>query len=72
MEEAMRKTYICRRFRSVGPFEYEADFTDPASPIRVRFLVYGEDGVWQPTPFQVADARHSPREAERLVARYFR
>lgn len=67
----MRDIYTCRRFRSVGPFEYSANFSDAASPISIRFLCH-DDMEWQSTPFQVADARHNPREAERLLASYFR
>jgi hypothetical protein len=62
-----RRIYICRRFRSVGPFEFEADFAEASLPIFWHSLVH-EDMKWEPTPFQVANARHSPREAERLIA----
>jgi hypothetical protein len=64
------KTYTCRRFPSVGQFEYAADFSQSASGIHVRF--HGEDGEWQPVPFQVADTRHNRRTAERMIAEYFR
>jgi hypothetical protein len=29
---------VCRRYRSVGAFEYKADFFQAASPIYVRFM----------------------------------
>ena len=44
--------------------EIKADFAQAASQIMVR---WDSDLDWQPTPFQVADARHSPAEAVRLV-----
>jgi hypothetical protein len=64
-----RETYTCRRYKSVGTFEYEADFVEAASNITVRFD--GHDD-WQSTPFQVADAKHDRRRAERMIAEYFR
>jgi ABC-type Fe3+-hydroxamate transport system substrate-binding protein len=67
--------YTCRRFPSVGPFEYMTDFRQASDNIKVRFPVgndYEDDEGWQPTPFQVADARHRPKEAEKLIAKYFR
>lgn len=65
------QTYTCRRFRSVGTFEYSADFSQAASPIMVRFTGYDDDAEWQATPFQVADARHDQRKAEKMIAEYF-
>jgi hypothetical protein len=67
-----RETYHCARYRSVGEFWYCADFSQASSNITVGFD-HGDDELnWQPTPFQVADARHSRREAERLLAGYLR
>lgn len=63
------ETRTCRRFKSIGPFEYRADFSQASSNIMVRF--HGEDGDWQATPFQVADARHDRATAERMIARHF-
>lgn len=65
------KFYTCRRFRSVGAFEYQADFAQASSPIWVRFL--GDDDFeWQSVPFQVADAQHSRKTVEQMIARYFK
>lgn len=63
------QTYTCRRFKSVGTFEYSADFSQAASGISVRFEGHDE---WQPVPFQVADTRHDRRRAEQMIADYFR
>lgn len=65
------QTYTCRRYKSVGTFEYSADFADAASGISVRFEHHDEDD-WQPVPFQVADTRHDRRRAEQMIADYFR
>lgn len=62
-------TNTCRRYKSVGTFEYSADFSQSASGIMVRFH---DDGEWQPVPFQVADTGHDRRKAEEMIARYFR
>lgn len=67
--------YTCRRFKNVGEFEFSANFSQTSDNIRVRFPVgndFADDEGWQSTPFQVADARHHPRAAERLIAHYFR
>lgn len=58
------------RFYSPSRGEYLSiwcDFAQAASPIWVR---WGDedDCEWCGTPFQAADARHSPREACRIVA----
>ena len=63
------QTYTCRRFQSVGAFEYSADFAQAASGIKVRFE--GQDD-WQPVPFQVADCQHDRATAERKIAEYFK
>lgn len=43
--------------------EIRADFTQASSPIEVRY-----DGKqWQTTQYQVADAKHEPRNALLLV-----
>jgi hypothetical protein len=68
--DAKTDTYICRRYRSFGTFEYAANFAEASSPIRVN-LWPGDESTWQPIPYQVADARHDPREAERLIVYYF-
>ncbi len=65
----MLDTYTCRRFRSVGPFDYRADFAQASCPILLRFDRRDE---WQSTPFRVADAGHSRPRAERMIARYLR
>ncbi len=33
---------------------------------------YDRSGGWQSTPYQTADARHSPYDAAQLVAEYFK
>ena len=65
----MTKTYSCGKYRSVGKFEYCADFTQASSPIMVRFDAHDD---WQPVPFQVADCHHDRKEVERMIAQYFR
>jgi hypothetical protein len=70
-----KQSYICRRYRSVGPFEYTADFALASSPIYVRFNVEGFDGPdqgWQQAPFQVRDCRYSRKRCEHMIADYFR
>ena len=67
-----RQCYICRRYKSVGVFEYEADFSQASSPIMVHFDPRDEWTDWQPVPFQVADCNHSRRKAERMIAEYFK
>ena len=62
------QTYVCRRFKSVGEFEYSADFAQASSGIYVRFEHHD---YWQPLPFQVADAKHDRMTAEKMIARYF-
>lgn len=66
-----KKTFTCRRYKTVGDFEYSADFAQASSPIMVRFTAY-DDADWQPVPFQVADCRHDRATAERKIAEYFR
>ena len=67
-----RRTYRCARFQSVGEFWYSADFSEASSHIMVSFEGPGDDATWQPVPFQVADTRHWRKEAERMIAGYFR
>lgn len=72
--------------RRNGGFWLIANFAQAASPIRVAYsrrdaemavagAIRGDEELdysitW--TPFQVADARHSPREAASLVAAWLR
>lgn len=49
--------------------EIKADFAQASSPIMVRF---DRDDDWRSTPFQVADAKHNPAEAVRLVKNWTR
>lgn len=75
MRTIRKPWYTCRRYSSVGPFDFSANFAQASDNIRVRFPAgndYADDEGWQPTPFQVADARHSPRRAEKIIAEYFR
>ena len=44
----------------------DGDFAQASSPIFAKY----EDGEWFGTPYQVADARHSPLSACKLVARW--
>jgi hypothetical protein len=46
--------------------EIRADFAQASSPIQARY----DGGDWEPTPYQVADARHRNRTALRLVLRW--
>ena len=66
----MRETITCKRFKTVGKFDYSADFSQASSNIMVRFP--DNEDRWQPVPFQVADCRHSRAQAERMIASYFR
>jgi hypothetical protein len=61
-----RVIYRCARFRSVGAFEYQADFSDADSKITV--CLAGSDH-WLPTPYRVGDV-HDRRDAEKLIANY--
>lgn len=65
------QTYTCRRYKSVGPFEYSADFSQASSPIKIKFLG-SDDFDWQSTPFQVADCSHDRRRCEEMLARHFK
>lgn len=49
--------------------EIKADFAQASSPIMVRFA---PDMDWESTPFQAADAGHSPRAAVRMVKNWTR
>jgi hypothetical protein len=55
-----------------GGLWVSADWAQASSAIKVSWHKPGNhpdgDDDWQSTPFQVADARHSPREAARLVS----
>lgn len=59
-----------------GGLWVRADWSQASSSIKVSWFkpTTREGGIddgfddWQSTPFQVADARHSPREAARLVS----
>jgi hypothetical protein len=68
------QTHVCRRYRSVGAFEYKADFFQAASPIYVRFNADqydNEDEGWQRVPFRVTDCRHNRKRAEHMIVRHF-
>lgn len=67
------KIYTCKRFKSVGAFQYQADFAEASSAILVRFEDECEPGGysdWEPMPIQVADVRHSRNDAEAAIARF--
>lgn len=65
------ETRTCKRFKSIGPFEYSADFSQASSPIKIKFLG-SDDFEWQSTPFQVADCSHSRKRCEVMLAEHFR
>lgn len=48
---------------------FRADFTQASSPILIGTR-HGDE--FDPTPFQVADARHRPTEAAKLLNRWCR
>ena len=64
------KTYLCRRFRVAGAFEFSCDLSDPASNILVRWAdAADDDGPWSPVPFQVLGRNKAT--IERLIVDYF-
>jgi hypothetical protein len=64
-------------YPTVGEFRYSANLAEASSPISVCFPggcdddCEGDEG-WSPMPFQVANARHSRRRAESMIADYVR
>lgn len=52
-------------------FYMSGHFDDAGVPISACFHDPSQEGDWQLTPFQTADARHSPFRAATLVARHF-
>lgn len=58
----MSKTYEVREGKTVL-LTFRADFTQASSPIQIGT---GEGG-FDSTPFQVADSRHRPVEAAKLL-----
>lgn len=53
-------------------FRMSANLAEASAPIQVSFPDQDDDGpVWQGTPFQTADARHSDHAAAALCAEYF-
>lgn len=69
-------THTCCCYRTVGPFDYRADFGDPASKIEVRFHDIVDprhpNDNWDITPFTVERADHDRRRAEELIAKHYR
>lgn len=57
-------TYLCTT--TFGSFRFCANFAEASSPIVV--VNGNEESV---TPFQVADASHSPHRAAHMLIRYF-
>jgi hypothetical protein len=53
-------------------FLMEADLVQASAPISANFHDPNEDGNWQGTPFQTADARHDKHQAAKIVNDYFR
>lgn len=53
-------------------FLMEANLSQASAPIRANFHDGNDDGDWQSTPYQTADARHSKMQAAELMARYFK
>lgn len=52
-------------------FVFSANLVEASAPISVNFHDSDDDNDWQPTPYQTADARHSPRRAAKLLAAHF-
>jgi hypothetical protein len=50
-----------------GSFLFRADFSQAASSIEVNHDPDEDEDSWGPTPVQVADARHEPEQAARLL-----
>jgi hypothetical protein len=48
-----------------------ANLAEASAPIRANFHDPDDDGAWQNTPYQTADASHRATEAAHLVATYF-
>ena len=69
--------YTCNRYKSFGAFEYLADFSEPSSPISVRFPHLDTEGDWtdedgwEPIPYQVAEAGTRKR-VEQLIVEHFK
>ena len=61
----MTKTRKYKNARTGEIIEIRADFAQASSPLQVRY----DGGDWVGTQYQVADARHRPQEALRLVIR---
>lgn len=53
-------------FDSAESLEFSADFDRASSPIEI----YDKDGTLLTSPYRVADARHSPRQAALLMLRW--
>lgn len=51
-----------------GDLTIDADYSDAAATIRYAI----DDDELQPAPYQVADARHQPSNAFRMVRDYLR
>lgn len=51
---------------SGATIDIRANFSEATSPIEVRY----DGGNWQTTQFQVADARHDPRNALLLLLKW--
>lgn len=64
----MTRTYTYRNRKTRETLSITADFAQASDTIRGNWNK-SEDGNFY-TPFQVADARHSPRNALRLVANW--
>ena len=63
----MTKIYHASDFDPWDDFKFQADFTQATCPIQVCWTEYDP---WIVTPFQVADARHNPKEAWRLLTNW--
>lgn len=69
----MKRDEYRRHYRSEGlTLVIAANFAEASSPITAAWVGAGEypaedDERWHSTPYQVADARHRPNEAFRLV-----
>jgi hypothetical protein len=52
-------------------FVMSGNFAQAAAPITVNFHDPRDENDWQVTPYQTADARHSPDRAAELLAEHF-
>lgn len=69
----MTKTHYLITLTDGQRFRMSANLVEASASIAVSFPWQDEDDepVWQPTPYQTADARHDTHRAAELCAEYF-